>query len=210
MSLPTTVASAILDTILGRLAALFETGAKGDMVVARDAARQMLSAYHTETEDELGLAADIISCRFQLLEALSSAAAPDLTLNKVLRLRGGAVSLSRECHKSQRKLDQRQRDRRVGVTPPQVEPALTQAAPRQPEPARPKIDNAVDLIETVREAMNTVTKTGGVSWAKSFQKRQTAKRIADNLKKNQAGHAESLYAAARPSASRSADENIGR
>ena len=197
MSLPTTVARAILDTILGRLTSLFLTGANGDTIVARDAASQMLSAYHAETEEELGLAADIISCRFQTLEALSDAAQPDLSLNKVLRLRGGAVGLSREGHKSQRKLDQVQRDRRTGARQSQPQPEAA-SAPMIPDSSPPTIDTA-DLIQMVRQASHTATKPGGEqSRAKSFQKRQTAKRIAENLKKHQARHATCAGAAGSP------------
>lgn len=205
MSLPITVAQAILDTILGRLALLFITGANGDMTIAQDAASQMLSAYNAETEDELSLAAEIVSCRFQTLEALSYASDPDLPLNKVLRLRGGAVSLSRECHKSQRKLDQLQRDRRAGLLQPPAQKAST-----QPALGQPKIDNAVDFIETVRDAMNTAAKTGGKSWTQSFQKRQTAKRIADNLKKSQANHSAHIGAAASGPNAQSAVQSTGR
>ena len=116
MSLIDTLPAAILDTVLGRLAVLFLTGAAGDLLTARDAARQMLAAYHPATPDELHLAAEIISFSAHALEALGQAASPDLSLNQKLRLRGSAVSLSRESHKSQRKLDQLQKARRTGAT----------------------------------------------------------------------------------------------
>jgi hypothetical protein len=45
------------------------------------------------------------------------------------------------------------------------------------------------MIEAAREAIQTAQKTGGKNWAQSFQKRQAAIRIAENLKKNQARHA---------------------
>lgn len=72
-----TFPAAVLETILIRIAALFLIGAGGDMEAARHAALAMLGAYHPETEDELSLAAQIISFSFQALEALSQAAAPD-------------------------------------------------------------------------------------------------------------------------------------
>jgi hypothetical protein len=186
MSFPATVATAILDTILGRLALLFLTGAAGNLTTARQAARQMLAAYHTETEEEVSLAAEIVSFRLHALEALSYACDPELSLNQILRLRGSAVSLSRESHKAQRKLDQLQRARRAGS---QQQPLKPLPKP-EPTPARPTIDNALNLIETVREAVQASTATGvKTSWSQAFQKRQTAKRIADKLKKNQAQHA---------------------
>jgi hypothetical protein len=51
-SLAKTLPGAILETIVTRLAALFLAGAAGDMTAARQAAAQMLSAYHSETEVE--------------------------------------------------------------------------------------------------------------------------------------------------------------
>jgi hypothetical protein len=63
------------------------------------------------------------------LEALGQAAAEDLALNRIIRLRGSAVSLSRESHKAQRKLDQLQRDRRAGIT----EQTASQAEPAKPQ-----------------------------------------------------------------------------
>jgi hypothetical protein len=189
MSFPATIAQAILDTVIGRLALLFLTGACGDMIAARYAASQMLAAYNAETPDELGLAAEIVSLQFHTLEALSYASDPDLPLNKILRLRGGAVSLSRESHKARRRLDQLQRARRTGTTvQPQSEAAQPHPAPAQPAPAQPKTDAALGLIEAARAAIETAKKTGGQSWTQSFQKRLTAKRIADNLKKKQAEH----------------------
>jgi hypothetical protein len=177
----------ILDTVLGRLALLFMTGANGDLSAARQAARQMLVAYHPETEDELRLAAEIISFSFHALEALSQAASPEMPLAKILRLRGSAVGLSREAHKSQRKLDHLQRNRH---TEPAKPAPIATAQPPEPAPARPHIDKALDLIEATRQAMaaspgNNHAKT----WTQSYQQRLAARRIAENLRKNQAKHA---------------------
>ena len=188
MSLPATIAQAILDTVIGRLALLFLTGAGGDPTKAHHAASQMLAAHNAETPDELGLAAEIVSLQLHTLEALSYASDPELSLNKILRLRGGAVSLSRESHKARRKLDQLQRDRRAGI-PPQPAEAPTEAAQPQPAPPQPKIDKALGLIEAAREAIQTIKKTGGHTWSQSFQKRLMAQRIAENSKKKQAEHA---------------------
>ena len=188
MSFPATIAQAILDTVIGRLVLLFLTGAGGDPSKAHHAASQMLAAYNAETPEELGLAAEIVSLQLHTLEALSDASGPDLSLNKILRLRGGAVSLSRESHKARRKLDQLQRARRAGTTAHPAE-AQSEAAQPQPAPPQPKIDNALGLIEAAQEAIQTAKKTGGQTWSQSFQKRQTAKRIAENLKKKQAEHA---------------------
>jgi hypothetical protein len=178
MSLATSLPAVILATILARLARLFLTGAGGDLNAARNAASQMLAAYHPETEDELSLAAEVISFAFHALDALSQAADPDMSLNQKLRLRGSAVSLSRESHKSQRKLDQLQKARRTGI----ATPAPKAQAP-QPEPVQPKIDNPVQPIEITREAPPTAGKNKRQTWTQGYQKRQAAKRITENLKK---------------------------
>jgi hypothetical protein len=233
MSLATMLSGAVLDTILARLAVLFLTGSGGDLAAAHHGAAKMLAGYHPETEDELRLAAEIVSFGFHALEALSQAASHDLPLTKILRLRGSAVSLSRQSHRSQHRLDQLQRDRRTSraaqpaaalpqeppapqasalpqepaaprpsslpqeppapqassspqaSAPPQL-PSLRQA-PQAPGPSRPRDDTAIPLIETIQ----TSEATGSSSfktWTKSYQQRRTARRIAENLKKNQAAH----------------------
>jgi hypothetical protein len=263
MSLATMLSGAVLDTILARLAVLFLTGSGGDLAAAHHGAAKMLAGYHPETEDELRLAAEIVSFGFHALEALSQAASHDLPLTKILRLRGSAVSLSRQSHRSQHRLDQLQRDRRTSraaqpaaalpqeppaprpsslpqeppapqassspqaSAPPQLpsspqapslpqepaaprpsslpqEPLAPQAssspqasappelpslpqAPQAPGPSRPRDDTAIPLIETIQ----TSEATGSSSfktWTKSYQQRRTARRIAENLKKNQAAH----------------------
>jgi hypothetical protein len=198
---PVIIAPAILDTVLAHLAMLFVAGAAGDQTAAREAATAMLAAYDTETEEELRLATEIISFGFHALEALSQAAAADLSLAKILRLRGSAVSLSRESHKAQRKLDHLQRARRVA---PQIQAASIQAARIQAAeaqaaepkvadaaatPTQPQIERAIGLIEFAQEAIEAAGRTNAQTWTQSFQKRQTAKRIAENMKKNQARHA---------------------
>jgi hypothetical protein len=177
----TTLPAAILETILTRLALLFLAGAHNDPAQARQAAAQMLASYHPETEDELRLAANIISFSFHALEALSQSTHPDMSLTTILRLRGSAVSLSRESHKAVRRLDQAQKARRDGV-----QPSKTTA---QPKPTHPQIDKAMAFIEATRQAIETASKDGGKTWTQSYRQRETAKRIAANLKKNQAAHA---------------------
>jgi hypothetical protein len=214
MSLAATLPTAILDTILGRLALLFLTGADGDRAAARDAARKMLAAYHPETENELRLAAEIVSFSFHALEALSQAATPDMPLTRILRLRGSAVSLSRESHKSQRKLDQLQKDRRAGLQPQPAataapQPAATAAPhPAAAEPARPQVDKAIALIEATRHAIATGAKDGK-AWGsfdnrafdnrafdkRAFDKSDAARRITENLRNNSAAHAAAQAAA---------------
>jgi hypothetical protein len=182
MSFPTSITPIILDTILGHLAPHFLTSTNGDLPSARHAASHILAAYNVETEEELRLAAEIVSFGFHALEALGQAAAPDLPLNKTLRLRGSAVSLSREAHKSQRKLDQLQRARRTATAAPQAQAS--------PAPDKPGTEQAIGLIEFAREALEASTKTGGAAaWTLSRQQRRAAERIAENFKRNKAEQA---------------------
>jgi hypothetical protein len=187
MSLAKTLPAAVLETILSHLAALFLTGAGGDMTAAHQAAAQTLSAYRPETEDELRLAAKVISFSFQALEALGQAATPDMPLTRTLRLRGSAVSLSRESHKAQRRLDKLQTARRAGI------PAATQPEPAQPES---KIEKALDLIQDTRTIAG-VAKTNGLTWTQAYELRQRDNRIAASLKRAEARVAAQANIAAR-------------
>jgi hypothetical protein len=182
MSVAKTLPAAALETILTHLAALFLTGAAGDITAAREAAGQMLSAYHPETEDELRLAANVISFSFQALEALGQAATPDMPLTRTLRLRGSAVSLSRESHKAQRRLDKLQADRRAG-SPAKIQPEA-------------KIEKALDLTGNTR-TVTVAAKAQGLTWTQAYEQRQRAARIAAGLKRAEARVAAQANIAAR-------------
>jgi hypothetical protein len=99
-----------------------------------------------------------------------------MPLTKILRLRGGAVSLSRESHKAQRRLDQLQNARREGI------PAANQPEPAQPEP---KIEKALDLIEDTR-TIDVAAKAQGLTWTQAYEQRQRDMRIAASLKRAEA------------------------
>jgi len=133
MPLATTLPTAILETILTRLAPLFLIGANGDLTAARHAASQMLDAYDPQTNDELCLAAQIIGFSFQALEALAQAAQPDLSLTRIIRLRGSAVSLSRESEKAQRRLSQLQKARQQAI-PAEIQPEPAPAETKRDQP----------------------------------------------------------------------------
>jgi hypothetical protein len=180
MSLAKTFPAAILETVLTRLAALFLAGAAGDMDAAREAASQMLAAYDLQTQDELHLAANIVGFSFQALEALSQAATPDMPLTRTLRLRSGAVSLSRESHKAQRRLDRLQAARRADIR------AETQPEPTQPEP---KIEKALDLIGDTSK-IAAAAKTKSLTWTQAYEQRQRDNRLAASRKRAEARIAE--------------------
>ena len=206
---PTAIAASVLETVLTRLAPLLLPGAAGDLAAARQAAAQMLAAHDAQTDDEIRLAGKLVGLSFQCLEALSQAAAEDLSLTAKLRLRGSAVSLSRESHKAQRQLDKLQRARREGRTeqpadaPPQT---VSQPQPTEPQPAavpaaQPAPIAATSVAATSvaaapphsrPDAIRPAGKTGNPTWTQSLDKRLAAQRITDQLKQNQAAHAARL------------------
>jgi hypothetical protein len=169
MSLATLFPAAVLETILIRLAALFLTGAGGDTTAARQAAAQTLGSYRPETEDELRLAANVIAFGLHALEALGQAAEPDLSLTRILRLRGSAVSLSRESAKAQRSLDQLQKARRQTM---QGEAVETRPAPpdRKVATTQDPIRNTGDIVIAAKAVHPARTETE--------EDRQRDKRIA--------------------------------
>jgi hypothetical protein len=176
MSLPSTFTPAILDTVLGHLAGHFMGSTNNDLPTARHAASRMLAAYNAESEDELHLAADIVSFGFHALEALSEASAPELSLNNRLRLRGSAVSLSRESHKARRKLDQLQRARLTAAPQPEAQAAAATD--------NATTEQALGLIEFAREAIDASKKK--TAWTPSRDQRRAAERITANLLRNKA------------------------
>ena len=179
-TLSATLPAPIVETILTRLAGLFLVGAAGDSIAARHAAAQMLAAYHPETEAELSLAAHIVGCSFHALDALGQAAAPDLSLTRVLRLRGSAVSLSRESHKAQRRLDQLQKDRRNGISAPIAAIPLIAAPVTTAQPAQPEI-----FAEHPRSPAMATEAAAALSARADDQRRQDA-RIAASLQRAEA------------------------
>ena len=186
MSLPTNLPTALLETILTRVAPLFLIGAAGNPEAAREAAAHMLAAYHPETTEELRLAAHIVAFSFQSLEALSQAATPDMSLTRVLRLRGSAVTLTRESAKAQRHLDQLQHARRNAPT---IEPTATQPAelkPETPEPTpEPRIEKAIALIQDTAE-IAAAAEASNQTWDQAHENRQREARIVASLQRAEA------------------------
>jgi hypothetical protein len=181
VSQPTPVTPAIIDTILGHLAPHFLTAANGDLTAARYAASRMLACHNAKTEEELHLATDIVSFGFHALEALSVAAAPDLSLNQKLRLRGSAVSMSREAHKARRKLDQLKRASLTASPQPEAAP---EARPPASPPAAPATSKLLDPINhAARFSANNATPS-----TRPHPQRLAAERIAENLRRNKAEH----------------------
>jgi hypothetical protein len=194
MSLPATLNQSILNTILSHLALLF-LAAAGDPDKARLAAVEALSGYNIQTEEELRLAAEIIAFGFHALQALAQAAEAGLSPNRTLRLRGSAVSLSRQAHKAQRKLDQLQR------APRRAEPQPKAAdAPAEPQAANQPATNeemARAFAEAERVAKQIIAGDGVKRWSQAGQKRAMALRMAEKARQNAARHAATHNAAAQ-------------
>lgn len=212
MSLSTAIMPAALDTVIALLAPYFLFGANDDIAVARHAAACMLADYDAETEEELRLATQVISFGFQALQALSEAAGPDVSLNRIMRLRGSAVSLNRSSQQSQRKLDRLQRDRRAAMAEPRRTAAsaaananpeprdptpvhhvpaqldAAPAAPTQPVSAQPGLDEMPGMIQSAAEAF---VAGGGAShkkirvWSREAQDLRVAERLAANQLRKQ-------------------------
>jgi tRNA U34 5-methylaminomethyl-2-thiouridine-forming methyltransferase MnmC len=176
---PTTVLPVIQDTILARLTPLFLAGADNDMAAARQAAIHMLASYNPQTENELRLAASVISFSLHALEALSQAATPDMPMNKILRLRSGAVSLNRASDNAERRLEQLRKARQDSTEPQSIE-----AEPIAP----PQAEKAIALVEATRPQIQALTKNSPPVWSKAYQQQQAARRITENLRQNQAAH----------------------
>ncbi len=169
--------AAVLETVLPGLAALFLTGTDGDIAAARHAACQMLADYHPETENELRLAANIIAFSFHALEALGQASAPGVSLTRVLRLRGSAVSLSRESAKAERRLGQLQKARQQPI--PQ---ARVPDTPPDPVQAAPKIGKHRDLTQDTASVV-MAGKANQLALARAEEDRQRDRRIAAGLER---------------------------
>ena len=194
-SLPKTLPTALMETVLNRLAALFLTGAAGDPNAARLAAAEMLAAYNPRTGVELRLAANIVAFGFQSLEALAQAAAPDMPLTRILRLRGGAVTLSRESAKAERRLAELQQARQDAAAT--TEPQPTERPP-EPEPTpEPRTEKAIALIQDTA-AIAATAEANNQTWTQAQQERQREARIAASLQRAEARVAALANAPAQP------------
>jgi len=168
---------AFLRTILHQIALLLLAGAGGDMEAARHAAAATLSAYAPRTEVELRLAARIVSFSLQSLEALAQAADPEMPLTRVLRLRTGAVSLSREAEKAERRLEKLRENRAVGEDQPLPEPEVLE------EPVG--IEKTAALVDDNRKVA-AYAKAHGLTWSEAMKQRRREQRLAERRQKQQA------------------------
>ena len=187
MSLLASIPTAIVETILLHLASLFLAGANGDADEARRAALHMLTGFNPRNEQELCLAADIISFDLHALEALRQSDEADMLITRVMRLRSGAVSLNREAHRA------RQEFRTLQRATPEAAPATTEE-PQAITPGRIRAEAAVELVEEARKMVETAGKSaqqgryGGMTYSQALAKRATAQRMVDKQKRRAAEH----------------------
>ena len=124
---------------------------------------------------ELRLAARIVAFNLQAGEALAQAADPEMPLNRVLRLRTGAVSLTREADKAERRLE-KLREARLQDLPEEPEPL--------PEAEIPRIEKTTALIEDNRKVA-AYAQAHGLSWSEALKQRHREQRLADRQRRPQ-------------------------
>ncbi|WP_428491307.1 hypothetical protein [Rhodopila sp.] len=129
---------------------------------------------------------------FQSLEALSQAATADMSLTRILRLRGSAVTLSRESAKAERRLGELQTARRsapatqpTATQPTATQPTATQPLETQPEIPQPRIEKAIALIQDTAEIAATA-EASNQTWDQAHEQRQRDARIAASLQRAEA------------------------
>ena len=129
---------------------------------------------------------------------IGQAANPELSISRTIRLRGSAVSLSREAHKSQRKLDKLQQARRAGTN---AQPAQTEAAhpPTEPAPSIAQANPAPAVQPVMQPAQGSPADKS--PYAQTLQKPLAASRLS---KKARRAAAKQAYAVARTNAAAAA------
>ncbi len=160
---------ALFQTILHQIGSLLLRGAGGDMQAARQAAADTLRAHLPQTEQELRLAARIVAFTLQAGEALAQAANPEIPLTRAIRLRTGAVSLTREAEKAERRLE-KLREARLQGLPEEPEPL--------PEADSPSVEKTAALIEDTR-TVAAYAKAHGLSWTEANRQRNREARLAE-------------------------------
>ncbi|HVY13606.1 MAG TPA: hypothetical protein VHB27_00160 [Rhodopila sp.] len=169
----TDLPAAFLRTILHHIAALLLQGANGDYQEALEAAEKVILGQAPRNDAELRLVARVISFTLQSSEALAQAAQPDMPLNRVLRLRSGAVSLAREVTKAERALE-----RRRAAGPDQSEQPRSEP---EPSPA-PSVEKVGVLIQENR-TVAAYAKAHGISFSEALRRRERDKRVAERERK---------------------------
>src|SRR3954447_8833658 len=178
MSLSAVINPAALDNVLGSLATLFLRSAGGNLPTARQAAARLLAGYEAETEQELRLAADIVSFGCQALDALDRSIAPDLPDDECRSLRASAVTLNCQSERLQRRLDQLRRDRHELAGDAEALAVADMIVTRE----------AAGLIASARQALanggappDKIRHDGFHVWPRADMRHHAARRIAETF-----------------------------
>jgi hypothetical protein len=160
---------AFLDMLIHPLAnMLLQTSQPRDSSTAVKNALDVVRAFNANSEAEIRLAIRIAMFSIQANIALAQADMPDLPLSVVIRLRQGAVTLTREADKAERWLHKLQAARRKGEAPP-AKP------PQQPE--KPSVERAQALIQDI-EAVEAMVEAEGIPANQAYRLRNREKRRA--------------------------------
>ena len=193
-SWPAAITTAAMNRILAFLVPLFRLDDGCDNQAARAACIELPASYGPRTNKELRFAALTVAFSFGALDFLGKAAAPDLSVNQVLRLRGNANALHRAAHKSQEALDRLQDAEAEPANPappaqrfspgqqtadkpvvgqPQAQPPLSASSPTEPtfNSDLPASADPADLVAFTRCAHA------------SRQQRRAAERQAEKLRR---------------------------
>jgi hypothetical protein len=160
-------------TILQQIAMMLLPACNGNLEDARHAAAAALFAFAPKTEVELRLAARIVGFSLQAGEALAQSAEPGMPITRVIRLRTGAVALTRESQKAERQLEKL----REATAEPEAQPEL--------EPVPASVEKAAEVVEDTR-TISAYAKAHGLTFTEAMKQRARDKALANRAAKEAA------------------------
>jgi len=167
---------ALLKAILRPLATLLYAAANNDPDAAWKAALQTVTLHDPHSIAELRLAVRIETFSIQANEAAAQAGTPDMPLLRAIRLRSGAVALSREAEKAEHRLEKLRSARHQGAPEP-AEP------PQEAETA--SVQRATALVADTRK-IAAYAASHGLSFGQALKQRNREQRLAERQAKQAA------------------------
>jgi hypothetical protein len=168
-------------TIIQQIAMMLLAASNGNLNDAREAAAATLAGFDPKNEAELRLVARIVGFSLQAGEALAQAAEYGMPITRVIRLRTGAVALSREAQKAEQQLTKLRQAAAESEAQPEV------------EPVPPNVEKTAELVEDTRK-ISSYAKAHGLTFTQALQQRERDRRLAARAAK------EAARAAAGPAA----------
>lgn len=152
----TDLPQALLTAMIRPLATLLRPAAGDDTAVAWDAAIRTVLLQDPYDIAELRLIVRVETFSLQAAEAAAQAGQADIPPQRAIRLRSGAVALSREAEKAERRLEKLRaaRDEAAATDQPpaaQAQPDLLPEAP-DPPPAASEADTGTDGLTRILHA----------------------------------------------------------